>query len=422
MDITAAPVRRVPVQVGLLGLALLVTLAAGVGTAIWLDPVPFSDWEYYWRAASDLSRYERGGALMLVLGLFKVAGLSPAATAVLFNLPFVAGVLWCAWRVDRTRHGVFALFVALGCILLAPYLALVQLDFSASVLLAIGLVLLLGSHDGLRGSVVTRRVAALVLIAVACSTRPQFVLILPVFAGLVWLAAFVLSRRVPDAGLTWAAVVLVAGSVAGFALDSGLRAYADRSAAVRYSSGVTLYAGLLASGTSQGCGRWSPDATNMARADMDRPVLEAVAYRLSSKPARHWLSVKRCKLPHIVRPESFAMSWVLVSPNVAERLEQQPQSRTTWLAWRIHRGLDRLWMSFVLVCYAFVIWLALQPRVPALWRWVPPAWLVSFWSVHLVFEIQGRYFLGTFLILPLLAALAWKARAHTAEPVRIDQG
>lgn len=36
---------------------------------------------------------------------------------------------------------------------------------------------------------------------------------------------------------------------------------------------------------------------------------------------------------------------------------------------------------------------------------LPIAWVLSFWLVHLVFEVQGRYFLATILLLPLLSAL-----------------
>lgn len=35
---------------------------------------------------------------------------------------------------------------------------------------------------------------------------------------------------------------------------------------------------------------------------------------------------------------------------------------------------------------------------------LPALWLLGFWSVHTVFEIQGRYFLGLFVLAPLLCA------------------
>jgi len=402
--------------------ALLVTLAAAALSAAWLAPVPFSDWAYYWHAAADPSAYERGGALMLVLGLLQPAGLSPAWTALVFNLPFVAALLWCMHRLDRSRHRLFVLSAAAGIVLLAPYLVVVQLDLSASIVLGLALVLLMAAPGESARATLARSAAALVLVAVACSTRPQFVLVLPVFAALWWGVVVLSTRGLPDARVNRIALVLVAGAAAGFALDSGLRAHADRSDAVRYSSGVTLYAGLFAAEVGPGCGRWSPEATRMARADMDRPVHEAAIGRLAEHPPGHWGRVIACKVPDIVFPGGFAMGWVLASPNVSEQLAREPDSRSTWLAWRINWALDRGWRVFVVLAYGLAVVLAVGRRDLPAWRWVPFAWLLAFWAVHLVFEIQERYFLGTVLLVPVLVALAWRQPAADPARRRFDQG
>ena len=49
---------------------------------------------------------------------------------------------------------------------------------------------------------------------------------------------------------------------------------------------------------------------------------------------------------------------------------------------------------------------------------LPLLWLVGFWSVHVVFEVQGRYFLGLFVLAPLLCA----AVARLAAPPDVAGG
>lgn len=416
MDVTSfSLVRRVIGRFPITFLALVpvvvAMVAAGVATAALLAPEPFSDWAYYWQAAGDPSRYERGGILMLALGLVQRLGLAPHWSALIFNLPFALALVWLVYRVDPLPSRPFALATASALLLLAPYLSLVQLDLSASVLLGAGMVLLLpGSRAGSSTHRRWRAGAGWGLLAIACSTRPQFVLVLPVLA--VLLVALGALKAESGRRRPWflAAGLLTLGAVAGFAIDSGLRLAADRGEAVRSTSGVTLYAGLLASPAGSGCGRWSPEATRMARADLDRSVPEAVRERLSAQPAAHWASVVGCKLPAIVLPEGFAMGWVLASPNVAPRLTDAEGGDPIRHLWRIAWAEDRLWRLFALAGYVAAIALAVGGGFAGAMRWVPLAWLAAFWSVHVVFEIQGRYFLATLALLPLLIALALRRR------------
>src|SRR5690606_32091080 len=48
--------------------------------------------------------------------------------------------------------------------------------------------------------------------------------------------------------------------------------------------------------------------------------------------------------------------------------------------------------------------------------WLPVLWVLAFWSVHTIFEIQGRYFLGMYLLAPLWCALGLRhGRAGAAD-------
>ena len=53
-------------------------------------------------------------------------------------------------------------------------------------------------------------------------------------------------------------------------------------------------------------------------------------------------------------------------------------------------------------------------RTPSLEGLLPMMWVLAFWAVHAVFEIQGRYFLGMLLVAPLLCGLA-HARARSPQ-------
>src|SRR5690606_32583437 len=286
---------------------------------------------------------------------------------------------------------------------IVPYYAVVQLDMAATALACAGMCLL--AVEAVRGLRPWRVVAAVALVAAAVSSRPQFLLVLSVFAGLAvvaiaWLGApGNVSRRraVAMAGMLLAATWL------GFGIDSALRADAGRAGAVRTTSGVTLYAGLLSSDTvPPTCGHWNERATHDARADAGAPLLQAVSARLQSEPPSHWLSVIGCKMPAVVLPRSYALGWSLGAPNVQARI-QASADPARWQAWsaRLH-GIERLgYMALLaaLYCFTGVAVARCSTRRQWLFAALPVAWIASFWLVHAVFEIQPRYFLSLFLLL-----------------------
>jgi hypothetical protein len=203
--------------------------------------------------------------------------------------------------------------------------------------------------------------------------------------------------------------ILLLGSVGGFAVDSGLRAISGRSEAVRTGSAVTLYSGLLASKDGPGCGYWSAEAAKAARRDRHKPLHRVVLDRLGDKPVSHWMSIVGCKLPQVVYPPPYALYWLVESPNVRAKIDADPRrDRINAIYHRVARWERKAYSALTLVILLAVAMVCLR-----LWRGKAPllgmlvvAWIASFWAVHAVFEIQGRYFLGMLLLAPLLCALA----------------
>lgn len=203
--------------------------------------------------------------------------------------------------------------------------------------------------------------------------------------------------------------MLLAGSVLGFSADLGLRHLGERSESVRTVSGVTLYAGLLVAEPGPTCGYWSPEAMQAARDDLGKPLLSAVGERLAARPASHWCEVLACKLPRILWPEPYALYWLTAAPSVQEflaplradpRFEGRYQGAFVAERWVYDKLLVLAWAALAIA--AVLAWRR-GGRFAAL---LILAWPASFWAVHLVFEIQGRYFLGLYLLAPLVAALA----------------
>ena len=386
----------------------MVALAAlAIAATMWafaIRPEPFSDWAYYWQAASGAVAYERGGLLLFVLGGLQAMSLPPHVAALALNLPAAIFVGWLAHRADGHRFGMAAMLVFAYLFTLVPYYAVVQLDVAATALACAGMCLL--AVEAVRGPRPWRVIAAVALIAAAVSSRPQFLLVLTVFAGLVavavaWLGA---SGNVPRRRAVAMAGMLLAATWLGFGIDSALRADAGRAGAVRTTSGVTLYAGLLSSDTvPPTCGHWNERATHDARADAGAPLLQAVSARLQSEPPSHWLSVIGCKMPAVVLPRSYALGWSLGAPNVQARI-QASADPARWQAWsaRLH-GIERLgYMALLaaLYCFTGVAVARRSTRRQWLFAILPVAWIATFWLVHAVFEIQPRYFLSLFLLLP----------------------
>lgn len=396
---------------------VVVLSVVGIWLATTWQPAPHSDWLYYWKAAGHADLYRRGGFGLWLLAIPKLMGLPPVACALALNLPATAAILALAYRSDQTRWKVFAQMVAAYLLLITPYFGIVQLDQLAAACVAAAFWLLL--DPAIRMSAALRVCAAIVALTVGVSTKPQYALVLWTLCGLLvasW-AVIRVARRTRRAALVLAGV-LVLGACTGFAADVGLRRLGGHSESMRTSSAVTLYGGLLVSSTGQRCGYWSVEAAQAAKADMGRPLADAVLGRLAAQPLSHWAAVVACKWPQVMRPPPYALYWLIESPNVRTRIDAGPQrsaiESTYQRALRVERRLYRwLTLLIMLACVFTVVRLrsGLSHRVA-----LPILWIGSFWAVHAVFEIQGRYFLGMFLLAPILCALAfrWNRFAHSS--------
>lgn len=381
--------------------AAITALAAVL--AVQFAPEPFSDWQYYWQAAGSPDRYERGGAALVLLGWLKRLGAPPHLTMLGLNLIAAVATLMLARRVDPTPGKWMAHLVALYLLLLAPYYGIVQLDLLATMSLAVGVMLIL--HPSLRLGRLGSGMGAVLTVAAAVSTRPQFLLVLTTLSGLLVLTWGIGKKR-QSSMLLYAAILLSAGALAGFGFDSALRANAERSGALRTNSSVTLYSGLLASSTRPAdCGRWSAEAAATMRSDLEKPLAQAATERLRAKPVSHWMAVMACKVPQMVAPPAFAWSWLMASPSASAH----PSAATVRTVALVEQLMYRLLSGVFYVLALCVAWRRLSTSQL---RWLPMLWLLAFGLVHLVFEVQERYFLAMLLLLPILCALVMRSRAR----------
>ena len=403
------------------GALLLAALATA--SAFIIRPAPFSDWAYYWQVAEGGIPYERGGVMVFALRALQALRLEPHATALLMNLAAAAVLLAAVCRADSRRAGMPLLLVFAYLVAITPYFAVVQFDMAATAMLCAGLWCLSTKVSGRVG--IPRLVASTLLVAAAVSSRPQFFLILPVFAALILAvgAAAGGRRGLLRSPATLTAAVLVAAALAGFAADSALRSAAGRTEAVRTNSGVTLYAGLLSSETSApACGHWSTQATEDAHADAGQPLLQAVTARLREHPPGHWLAVIGCKARGIVMPTAYALAWSLGSPAVVERMEQSGVPVQPDQLPRLYRNEHRAYSVLLLLIYGFALVTSVRRMARREWSaaLLPLLWIAAYWVVHAIFEIQARYFLSLFLLLPFMAT-PWAARLVVGQPNATDR-
>ena len=392
----------------LFGLEVAAVLAIGILLALWLQPEPHSDWAYYWAAAGDATRYERGGAGLWLLAVPKALGWSPVVAALSLNSLAAIALLLVARALDPTAIRCFGLLAALYLLLITPFMGIVQLDMLAAAQLAVGLWLL--ARPPANWSNRAAFAAAVAMIAAGVSTKPQYALTLWALLGLFAAAWLLLRRRSPTMSPLLLAALL-AGSMSGFAIDYGLRAASGRSEAIRTNSAVTLYGGLLVSSAGPGCGYWSVHAAQAAKADLHKPLHEAVLDRLAAKPADHWAAIVGCKLPEIVRPVPYALYWLVESPNIRARINANPNKHEIDAAYRrVLRWERRAYRALTLATLltSMIVCGVLWRRGTPLLALLPALWIASFWAVHIVFEIQGRYFLGMFVLAPAFCAIAWR--------------
>ncbi|GGK13303.1 hypothetical protein [Luteimonas terricola] len=396
----------------------ILLLALATTSAFIVRPLPFSDWAYYWDVAQGSFPYERGGVMVFVLRAFQLLQLEPYATALIMNLAAAAVLLAVAWRAEAGHMSMPMLLVLAYLLVIAPYFSVVQFDLAATALLCVGLWYLASEATG--RARIRNMAAALLLVACAVSSRPQFFLVLPVFAALLVIAAAVVGgwTGLSRSRSPMTAAVLLIAALIGFAADSALRSASGRAQAVRTNSGVTLYAGLLSSGDSPpACGHWSEQATKEARDDADQPLLQTAFTRLQERPMGHWLAVVRCKTPGILMPTAYALSWSLGSPNVVERMEKSSSPEQEARVTRLYRAEHRGYLALLVLIYGFALVTAVRRMMRREWTaaLLPLLWIASYWAVHAIFEIQARYFLSLFLLLPFMAA-SWSARLTAGRP------
>jgi len=402
----------------------LLLLGAGVALAWWWWPEPHSDWAYYWQAAGRPEAYVRGGLALWMLALPKALGFSPVAASLAINIPSALWLLFLAYRLDGGRWKILAQLVALYLLLIAPFAGIVQLDLVSAA--ALGTAFWLMADTGLRLASGWRHGLAVAFIVFAVSTKPQYALVLWALLVLVIPFAWLLHRSLSP-GFGGVLLALLAGSVLGFAVDMAMRVSSGRTEEIRTSSAVTLYGGLLVSSDqrSEGCGYWSVEAAQAAKNDLHKPLSDAVIDRLQAQPVEHWMSVIRCKAPEILRPPPYALYWLIESPNVRAAIDARPDREQ--INARYHRALEvertvygwtRTLIILACIWTAFVL---LRRRDPL--GVLPLLWLIAFWSVHVVFEVQGRYFLGLFALAPLLCATVIRlATVPAAAAGRRDSG
>lgn len=384
-------------------------LVAGATLALLSRPEPHSDWLYYWNAAGQPGEYQRGGLGLWLLALPKMLGASPVVAALALNLPTAAALGWLAYRCDRTRLRVFAQLGMFYLLLLVPFFGLVQLDMVATLQLGLAFWLLFDPDAAAFGR--WGKAGAVGAVSFAVSTKPQYALILWTLVGTACIVAVWLRHRLHGRFMP-AMLVLLAGSLLGFAVDLGLRQMSGQTESIRTSSAVTLYAGLLASGDTResGCGSWSLAATSAAKQDIHKPLPVAVMDRLSSEPLPHWWAIVRCKIPDIVNPPPFAINWLSQAPNVRSWMDSH-RDRTAFEAryFPLLRIEKLVYSILVLSILSASFWTCLRSsrRQDGL-SILPVLWVFSFWLVHAIFEIQGRYFLGMLMLAPMLCALAYR--------------
>jgi hypothetical protein len=380
-------------------------VSLGAGLALWWQPAPHSDWGYYWSAAGDLSAYERGGLSLWLLALPKALGWSPVASSLALNLPAAVGALLLAWHADPTRWRVMAQMTALYLLLIAPFYGIVQLDLIAAVQLGLGMWL---AASRAPGASPLRLALGTVAVAFAVSTKPQYALVLWVLIPLSTLLMILRGRQGTRALALQG--VLLAGSLLGFVTDMTMRQASGRTEQIRTSSAVTLYAGLLVSSDrrEEGCGYWSVEAAQAAKDDLGRSMLDAARSRLAARPLSHWRAVVACKAPQIISPPPYALYWLIESPNVRGRIDARADRddfQTRY--YRVLKWEKRAYRALILAIMLACAWTAVRLlRSGHAWGWLTVAWILAFWAVHAVFEIQGRYFLGLYLLAPLWCALA----------------
>lgn len=217
-----------------------------------------------------------------------------------------------------------------------------------------------------------RSLGAMLLAGVAAvSTRPQFALTLAALAGLLAAAALLPPRDGPRRLRPMVPPALLRVVVAaGFSLDLRARHAAGTGERVRTSSAVTLYSGLLVSdGGPPWCGHWAQAATQAARDDRDRPLLDVIGTRLSGRPAGHWAGVVWCKFAHhVVPPDAFALYWA--AEPLRERAGAAPspdQKRTLGAVHWLQARESWLFGVLVLAIYAAAVAVAVRAGAGGAW-------------------------------------------------------
>jgi len=393
--------RNLPFVVGAL---VAWTVIASCFAAIYM-PTPSGDWAYYWKLATDLGDYRRGGLSVFLLTPFKLLGLQPWMVA----LPINVGIAWtfvllCS-KVDDTPGKVPTLLAMLYLYTLVPFAGIVQVDMIAALW---ALAALLLGASAVQSAGRWRVGLAIGCLAMAASTRSQYALVLMVMA--LALFPFILFGSQRQQVLIRTAVLIIGlGGMLGLVLDTGMRSGTGNGGTFRTGVGVVIYSGLLVTPSSgPWCGGWTPEAKLASELDDGLPFIEAMSNRVSARSFDEFMETIGCKTGRILGYEPFAWYW-LQNGRGARRDDELGEARWQWLD-RWAPAYDRYFAvvrSLGWACLACFVLLSVHRR-HLLGIVLPLAWIFSYWAVHAVFEVQGRYFLGMAWLAPVLSFVAYR--------------
>ena len=390
--------------ISILAALVLWTMVASY-LAILYPPKPGGDWAYYWDLATNPGMYRRGGLSVFLFSPFKLIGFPPWLAALAINVSIGWLFILALARIGDSRGMLATILAVLYLYTLAPFAGIVQLDMMAALWALVALLIAVSAIQ--KGSRI-RYCLSIACLAMAASTRTQYALVLIVMASLV--VPFALGcRRAKRRRLLAVTAALMLGGGAGLALDSTLRAVAGNAEDFRDGVGVVIYTGLLTTADSgPWCGGWTPAALQAAKEDKALDFTDAMRMRLKARPLGEYGNVISCKSGRIFFFEPFALYWLQSS-----RMEQQGGGASEAAWQRLERwqpAYDRffsvvrgaLWV-YLIGFVAFSI-----ARRNLLGAVLPAVWIIAYWCVHSVLEVQGRYFLGMAWLIPGLCLIAYR--------------
>jgi len=342
---------------------------------------PFSDFYLYWLTSLNFSYYLKGGFIIFFYSFFsQILKWKPWLSAYFINISFLILLYFLIYKeffkINNLSIKIYGIiFLIFSNLITIPFVSFVNTDIPAFILFIYFFYFFFKKKN----------IKILTLSAffafLFSSMRIQLFLILSIF--LVFLMFFSKYYKINIFFL----IFILFFSLSGFLLHVSLLKFNKNSQIKKIDRMVPLYSGLLTTEIDDYCGSWTSKAVLEVKKDINKKLFHILSERLKQIKLN---KIILCKLKKIIFYDSIFSNWLnYYAYNVVSL-------KSNNFIINFFEKVDKIFLYFIKTLIFLWLFFYRDKKIKFI-RFLFFILTLSFFLVHIVLEIQPRYFYPYYL-------------------------